>query len=205
VLAGQGRVEEARSFLAQAERVYEARPFYCFSAWHDWAVGHARWLLGDPAGARLRFERAVNRLDSMGARAAAVHVRSDLWQASRAVGDQAPAVKDVSPLRRAREFELDGALAEAVRIYAMLPAPHEERRLLTRVRSEGPAGRRAARRAGSLSERERTIARLAATGLTDRQIAAHLHIGERTVETHLAHVYAKLGIRGRRALPYARV
>jgi DNA-binding CsgD family transcriptional regulator len=198
VLAGQGRIDEARSFLAQADRVYQGRPFYCFSAWHDWAFGHAQWLLGDPAGARSRFERAVDRLDSMGARAAADHVRPDLWQAARALGQEAPVIRDPSPLRRARELELDGALADAVRIYSMLPAPHEERRVLTRLRSEGPAGRRAARRAGSLSERERLVAALAADGLTDRQIAARLHIGERTVETHLAHVYAKLRIRGRR-------
>lgn len=200
VLAGQGRPEEARSFLAQAERIYQDRPFYCFSAWHDWASGHAEWLLGDPAAARSRFERAINRLDSMGAGSAAEQVRPDLWQAARALGEDAPAVSEASPLRCARELELDGALAEAVRLYATLPAPQEERRVLARLRSEGPAGRRAARRSGSLSKRERLVADLAASGLTDRQIAARLNIGDRTVQTHLAHAYAKLGIRGRSAL-----
>jgi DNA-binding CsgD family transcriptional regulator/tetratricopeptide (TPR) repeat protein len=200
VLAGQGRTEEARSFLAQAERVYKDRPFYCFSAWHDWASGHAEWLLGDLTGARSRFERALHRLDSMGARAAADEVRPDLWQAARELGEEAPAVRDPSPLRRARELEMRGGLAEAVGLYARLPAPQEERRVLAMLRAEGPAGRRAARRSGSLSERERIVAELAAGGLTDRQIAARLHIGDRTVETHLAHVYAKLAISGRTAL-----
>lgn len=200
ILAGQGRTEEARSFLAQAERVYAGRPFYCFSAWHDWASGHALWLLGDPANARARFERALDRLDSMGARAAAAQIRPDLWQATRALGEVAPTVTDPSPLRRARELELNGALVEAVRIYSALPAQEEERRALSLLRAEGPTGRRAARRAGSLSDREQVVAELAGKGLTDRQIAARLNIGDRTVQTHLAHVYAKLGITGRNQL-----
>jgi DNA-binding CsgD family transcriptional regulator/tetratricopeptide (TPR) repeat protein len=197
VLAGQGRADEARSFLAQAERVYQDRPFYCFSAWHDWATGHALWLLGDAVAARLRFERALARLESMGGTAAARQVRPDLWQITLALGQSAPATNDASPLRRARECELDGDLAEAGRIYATLPAPSQEQRVLARLRSQGPEGRRAARRSGSLTQRERIVANLAAGGLTDREIAARLHIGDRTVETHLAHVYAKLRIGGR--------
>jgi len=201
VLAGQGKAEEARSFLAQAERIYRDRPFYCFSAWHDWAAGHAQWLLGDPKGARIRFEKAVQRLDAMGARAAADHLRPDLWQVMHALGEAAPAVSDGPPIRLARELERQGELGQAIRIYAALPAPQEERRLLAVLRSAGAAGRREAHRSGTLSEREKTVAELAAGGLSDREIAARLHIGDRTVETHLAHVYAKLGIAGRGDLP----
>ena len=73
-----GRARGSGVVRAQAERIYRDRPFYCFSAWHDWASGHAEWLLGDPAAARSRFERAVKRLDSMGARSAAEQVRPDL-------------------------------------------------------------------------------------------------------------------------------
>ena len=46
----------------------------------------------------------------------------------------------------------------------------------------------------ALSQREREVARLAAEGHTAREIGDRLFIGERTVETHLAHAYAKLGI-----------
>jgi DNA-binding CsgD family transcriptional regulator len=45
-----------------------------------------------------------------------------------------------------------------------------------------------------LTRREGQIAALAAGGKTDPAIASHLQISTRTVQTHLAHVYAKLGI-----------
>lgn len=55
--------------------------------------------------------------------------------------------------------------------------------------------------AGRLSERETQIASLAASGRSNREIAAELVVSIRTVETHLQRVYAKLGIRGRGELP----
>jgi DNA-binding CsgD family transcriptional regulator len=41
------------------------------------------------------------------------------------------------------------------------------------------------------------IARLAASGLTNRQVAERLVVSERTVENHLYRVFIKLGISGR--------
>jgi DNA-binding CsgD family transcriptional regulator len=52
----------------------------------------------------------------------------------------------------------------------------------------------------SLTKREREVARLAAQGYTAREIGGQLHIGKRTVETHLASAYAKLGVRSKREL-----
>jgi DNA-binding CsgD family transcriptional regulator len=45
-----------------------------------------------------------------------------------------------------------------------------------------------------LTARERDVARLAAQRRTAPEIARELFIGERTVESHLARIYAKLGI-----------
>jgi DNA-binding NarL/FixJ family response regulator len=49
----------------------------------------------------------------------------------------------------------------------------------------------------SLTPREREVAALVARGLMNRQIAAELVIGERTVETHVANVLGKLGLKSR--------
>jgi pimeloyl-ACP methyl ester carboxylesterase/DNA-binding CsgD family transcriptional regulator len=54
--------------------------------------------------------------------------------------------------------------------------------------------------ADSLSRREREVALLASYGETAAQIAERLFISERTVETHLASVYAKLGVRSKSEL-----
>jgi predicted ATPase/DNA-binding CsgD family transcriptional regulator len=51
---------------------------------------------------------------------------------------------------------------------------------------------------GPLSSREQEIADLVARGLTNREIAEHLIISPRTVESHVDHIKAKLGF-GRRA------
>ncbi len=55
-------------------------------------------------------------------------------------------------------------------------------------------------RVEGLTPAERRVAALVAVGRTNREVAAALFLGERTVETHLSHVYAKLGVRSRAEL-----
>lgn len=49
----------------------------------------------------------------------------------------------------------------------------------------------------TLTERERSVLMAAADGLTAREIGRRLGVRERTVTTHLNHIYRKLGARGR--------
>jgi DNA-binding CsgD family transcriptional regulator len=91
-------------------------------------------------------------------------------------------------------------LADAGRRYARLPAALHEERVVTALRSAGAKGTRAAQGVGALTLREEQVSALAGRGLSDREIADRLHVSVRTVESHLARVYSKLGIAGRREL-----
>ena len=52
----------------------------------------------------------------------------------------------------------------------------------------------------SLTPSERRVARMAADGMINREIAQSLFVTEKTVETHLGKTYAKLKVRSRTEL-----
>jgi len=56
----------------------------------------------------------------------------------------------------------------------------------------------------ALTEREEQVLKLLANGLSNREISRHLMISESTVENHINHIYAKLGVSNRaQAVAYA--
>ena len=63
-------------------------------------------------------------------------------------------------------------------------------RLIARLTRPAAAG-------DTLTERELDVLRRAAHGLTNKQIGAELQISDRTVQNHLANIYAKLGAASR--------
>ncbi len=256
-----GDAASAEPFLAQAERVYSGRDFYVFTAYHDWALGCARWFGGEPETARDRLNRSVAQLERLAALPVLAQILPDLIEVALLAGDvdgavagaerlgairevlgdpvtatqasygaglaavarrRATAVTDSfreaaaraaevgMPFIRARSLEhLSGTLkgqervdplSEAARLYAALPAPAHEERAVASLRSLGTAGRRAAQGVGALTQREREVAVLAQQGLTSRAIAERLHVSERTVESHLAHIFRKLQVAGRKEL-----
>jgi DNA-binding NarL/FixJ family response regulator len=53
---------------------------------------------------------------------------------------------------------------------------------------------------GELTETEHRVAELAASGLTNREIAAAAFMSPKTVEANLSRIYRKLGVRSRAQL-----
>jgi len=95
------------------------------------------------------------------------------------------------------------ALEAALKLHARSGALWRGQQSGEALRRLGHAGKRAAAQQGgptSLTRREYQVAQLAAKGLPARQIAAQLFITERTVGTHLANAYAKLGLRSKQEL-----
>lgn len=117
-----------------------------------------------------------------------------------------------------RRFEAAGALLFAGEAFA-LAGVHARRAGDSRrsLQLDAEAGALAARcpgaatpllegrrpRAGRLSAREAEVAQLAAAGLSNREIAGRLYVGERTVENHLYRIFIKLGISAREELAAA--
>jgi DNA-binding CsgD family transcriptional regulator len=95
-----------------------------------------------------------------------------------------------SPLLEAMACEAGGNLRDAIDLYRSFGALGHVRRL------EPGAG--SAKR--TMSRREREVAELVGRGLSNRAIGERLSISERTVEHHIASVFAKLGLRSRAEL-----
>jgi ATP/maltotriose-dependent transcriptional regulator MalT len=90
-------------------------------------------------------------------------------------------------------------LAAAAEIFATCGARsrhaatvREQRRLGVRVAPPAAAGRGAGPH--GLTERELDVVRLVGEGYTNHQIAESLFVSVRTVETHLSHIFTKLGV-----------
>jgi DNA-binding CsgD family transcriptional regulator len=92
--------------------------------------------------------------------------------------------------------------AVALEVFARLAAKPQVDRAsaLLRVLGQPPAPTGAAPAGRNLSPREEEVARLVAAGLTNAEIAERLFISQRTVTTHLQHVYARLALRSRTEL-----
>ncbi len=93
-----------------------------------------------------------------------------------------------------------GQLAEAVRTVAAGEAildPVITRRLLADFTRRLPPGQNLPGDFAALSERELDTARHIAEGLSNAEIATHMHISEATVKAHVTAVLQKLGVRDR--------
>ncbi len=137
------------------------------------ALGYAATVAGKPDVAVRHLRTAVAVDDEAGLAHPATLARHQLAVALRARGRPSDVDESIGVLAQAE------AAAERL---GMAPL----RARIAELRAGADDG-------GVLSRREAEIAELVGRGLTNRQIAASAHISERTVETHVGHVLAKLG------------
>jgi ATP/maltotriose-dependent transcriptional regulator MalT len=146
---------------------------------------------GDPAGAVAAAREALPLAERSGNALLSARARALLGAGLGGLGDVKQAIAELGLAERTL-FGL-GAQREAD------AAAQELRRLGSRVprRSRGAAG---AGGSAGLSAREREVAALVASGKRNREVAAALFLSEKTVESHLARIYDKIGVRSRAAL-----
>ena len=155
----------------------------------DWALGieaRSRALLSDGESAERSYEQAIARLGR-------TRVRVDLARAHLVYGEwlrrERRRLDAREQLRRAHQlFTAFGMEAFAERARIELEATGERAR------------KRAVETRDALTPQEAQIARLAAHGATNQQIAAQLFISPSTVDYHLRKVFRKLGVRSRTQL-----
>ena len=163
--------------------------FVCGGAGAILIEGSARCALGIAAAAVGRLDDAIRDLRT----AVEVNERAGLPGCAAIAKLQLARVLN----RRRRPGDRDEAAALATSAAAaagdlgMVPLRAAADRFLAVLAGRGEGG---------LSQREAQVAAYVAQGLTNRQIAAAEHISERTVETHVRHIFAKLGFATRAQL-----
>lgn len=135
-----------------------------------------------------------------GLRDAVEHLRrsSARLELARTLTELGAELRRAKQLRDARE-----PLREAVELARSCGSVALERRAGEELGAAGgseAAGGRADGDLATLTASELRVARMAVTGMSNREIAAELKVGERTVEVHLTRTYRKLGVRNRRSL-----
>ena len=187
-----GRTQEAAEAAALAEEVasgcHLAMPGV-FARWARCAVLLAERSPSALAQASSLAREAVSLAGGVNARLEEARSRLLTGRALALAGERDHAVAELE----AAAGLLGACGAEGSKAEAMAA--------LRRLRNQ-PGGRRATDGV-TLTAREQEVAALAIRHLTTVEIAAELFISAKTVETHLAHIYAKLGVSSRRALARA--
>jgi DNA-binding CsgD family transcriptional regulator len=175
------RLVEAEAVIAFVEE--KGRPTN--RSWHAVVAARGRALV---AAARGDLDAARAHLD----RALAAHERlPQPFELGRTLLAQGTIER-----RAKRRGEARAALTAALEIFDQLGAPRWAEKAtaeLARIPGRPPAS-------GELSETERRVAELVASGLSNKEVAAQLYITVRTVEGNLTRIYRKLGVHSRTEL-----
>ena len=175
-----GHRDEAGAVLAAMERLAgpDAPPAAAT------ALEYARAVLADDATADELFRQALDG-----------SCRDSQWHRARAQ------LAYGSWLRRHRRVvECRDLLREARDAFEALGTRDWAARADQELRAAGEQGRPSGEPSEALSPQESEIARLAAEGLSNREIAQRLYLSHRTVGSHLYRIFPKLGVSSRTQL-----
>jgi DNA-binding CsgD family transcriptional regulator len=181
-----GQLEEAEAAVKACERAAAAsdRPLAQLAAWR--VRGRLQAALGDAPGSCAAFEQALGLAATLGVPFEQARVRLAYGEALLKLGERPRARHQLASSRDA--FQALGAEPLRQHAEALLPATG------ARPAGAGKAG------ASRLTARELAIARLVADGKSYKEVGAELYLTTKTVEYHLGHAYAKLGVRSRAEL-----
>jgi len=180
VLLELGRIDDAVQILEAWERDASRVD-------REWVLAHVTRCRGLVAGARGAVEQAVFLLQLAVTQHGEVGDPFGEARALLALGTVRRRARQKRAARDAIRAALDGFEQLGAATWAQ------------RARGElGSIGGRTTEE--GLTAAERRVAALVAEGQTNREVAAALFLGERTVASHLTRIYAKLGVRSRTEL-----
>jgi DNA-binding CsgD family transcriptional regulator len=178
ILLAAGDVESARAAAEELSQIASGLAAPLLSAACAHATGAVLVAEGDMAGASTSLRDAWDTWRTLETPYEEAHTCLLLAAVCERRGD-----------RDGHRLELENAR----RLFTLLDARPSLARL-----AEG-TNRGTARRIGELSGREVQVLRLLAAGRTNRDIAQHLFISEKTVARHVSNIFDKLGVSSRAA------
>jgi len=177
-LLSAGEIEEARSACRELTEIAKRFDTEVLEALAAHARGSIQLDAGDAQGALVELRRAFDLWQKVQAPYEAARTRVRLGLACRGVGDG-----------EAAELEFDAARAT----FEELGAAADLRQVAMATKRKAFANRH------PLTHREIEVLRLVVEGMTNKSIAAELHVSERTVDRHVSNILTKLGVVSRAA------
>ena len=185
-LIGLGRLGQAETALAELDTVVSpAGPASALVAAAR-LRGDLATAAGHPAAAAAAFETAWRR--AQGVRVPLALAQLEISDARRLRAASQPQAA-VARLRSARQ-----------RLITLGARPYLEACDRELAAAAGPVAPQTPPALPGLTPAEQAVARLVATGRSNRQAAGELYVSVKTVEFHLGNIFGKLGIRSRKDL-----
>ena len=185
---GLGNVEAATGWASRAESLADELGLHaqrCDAERARAEVELAGGRAGEAADTALEASKSAARADTP-----VLEARARLL-AGRALAQAGDRVRAAEEIERAKQgFAACGAARYRERATAELRA----------LERQSAGDGRPAAAGGNLSRREREVSELVAGGHTNREIARRLEVSEKTVESYLSRIFAKLGVSSRAAV-----